>query len=117
MAPMSVRSAKSSSPCWSSPLIALDRLGRAACRHPGARGLADLPQEATDLRLATAGERSDTSLAEPASVPVKDHLAELGAALANQLVRPQAPLGHLFLESHAPDSNYYRGLARSLAAV
>jgi len=105
MAPISVRSAKSSSPC---PSVALDRLGRAACRHPGTRGRADFPQEATDLRLTSAGQCGDPSLAEPAPVPVKDHLAELGAAASNQLIRQKGPANDISLESHTTDSNYYR---------
>jgi hypothetical protein len=50
--------------------------------------------------LAAARERGDASLAEPAAARVKDHLAELGAALANQLIRTPGPFGNLSLERH-----------------
>jgi hypothetical protein len=50
------------------------------------RGSTDLAQEASNLRLAATGELGDASLGEPALVPVKDHLAELGAPLADQLI-------------------------------
>jgi hypothetical protein len=58
--------------------------------------------------LAAAGERGDTPLAVSVLVCVKNNLAELGAALANQLVGVLGPLGDLSLESHVTDSNYYR---------
>jgi hypothetical protein len=51
------------------------------------RGSADLAKEASDLWLAATSELSDSSLGEPVLVPVKDHLAELGAPLADQLIR------------------------------
>jgi len=41
--------------------LALDRLGRDACRHPGMRGPASFAQEATDLRLASARERGNAA--------------------------------------------------------
>ena len=88
--------------------LALDRLGSGARRQPRTHRPGDLPQEATDLRLATVGERGDASLAEPAAVRVEDYLAELGAALANQLIGTPGPLGDLSLESHITDSNYYQ---------
>jgi hypothetical protein len=50
------------------------------------RGSTDLAQEASDLWLAATRELSDTSLGEPALVPLNDHLAELGAPLADQLI-------------------------------
>ncbi len=87
--------------------LILDRLRHVPCRHPGPGGPADLAQEATDLWLAAAREFSDPSLTEATPVPVQDHLAELGAALTNQLVRTQRPFGDVSLESHVFDSNYY----------
>jgi hypothetical protein len=72
------------------------------------RGPASFAQQATDLWLATAGERGNTPLAQSVPVRVKNHLPELGAALANQSIGMLGPLGDLSLESHNADSNYYR---------
>lgn|GEM_PF-2931402 len=50
-------------------------------------------------------------------MPVKNHLAKLDPALANQLIRPPSTLSELSLKSHITDSNYYHLRSKGLYAA